>query len=254
MPIDQADGLRRLFARRAVRFVPLLANPHIAFGGVMIERLVTALGLLGRHTLVVDASERSAPASDLAPVDLAACVERFGDDLSYLAARGLPLRHVDARGSTHAFLQAAADAAPHADVVLVHAPATDLARMFARHPDLEHVRPLLLADDRPSSVTHAYAGMKLLAQRAALLVFDLLLGAAPSSPRAGRIATQLASVADQFTGAVLRSAVQIDPASDALEPPAPEVLQLVRDWLAAGEPALAPLPADRRAAPAAAYS
>jgi hypothetical protein len=252
MLLDQADGLRRLFAHAAVRFVPLLSNPHVAFGGVMLERLVTAFAAFGRHTLVVDASESGAAPSDLAWIDLSACVECLGDGLSYLAARGLPLRHVDARGSTSAFLQAAADAAPEADVVLVHAPATDLARMFARHPGAENMRPLLLADDRPASVTHAYAGMKLLAQRAGLCVFDLLLGAAPQSPRAERIAMQLAAVADQFTGAVLRDWVRVDPASDALDAPPPALLRLVRDRL--HDAADAVIPAGRGLAPAVAHS
>jgi flagellar biosynthesis protein FlhG len=252
MPLDQADGLRRLFAHAAVRFVPLLSNPHVAFGGVMIERLATAFAAFRRHTLVVDASERGTEPSDLAWIDLSACVERLGVNLSYLAARGLPMRHVDARGSTSAFLQAAADAAPEADVVLVHAPAPDLARLFARHPDVANTRPLLLADDRPASVTHAYAGMKLLAQRAGLQVFDLLLGAAPQSPRAERIAMQLGAVADQFTGAVLRDWVQVDPASDALDAPTPALLRLVRDRL--HDAAEAVIPVDRGLAPAAAHS
>lgn len=253
-PLDQADGLRRLFARRALRFVPLLSNPHVAFGGVLIERLATALAAFERHTLVIDASERSAPPSDLAAIDLAACVEKLSPTLSYLAAAGLPLRHVDARGSTHAFLQAAADAAPGCDVVIVHAPATDLARLFARHPD--GCVPLLLADDRPSSVTHAYAGMKLLQQRAGAAVFDLLLGAAPNSPRAPRIAAQLASVADQYTGAVLRTSVQVDPASDALDLPTAELLHLVRGWLQnadAARGAWLPQTNDRRATGPAAH-
>jgi hypothetical protein len=254
-PLDQADGLRRLFVKNAVRFVPLVSNPHVAFGGVMIERLATALAAFDRHTLVVDASENSVPASDLAAIDLAACVERLAPKLSYLAGRGLPLRHVDARGSTHAFLQAAADAAPGCDVVLVHAPATDLARLFARHPD--GCVPLLLADDRPASVTHAYAGMKVLHQRAGAAVFDLLLGAAPNSPRAPRIAAQLASVADQFTGAVLRTSVQVDPASDALDVPTAALLHLVRGWLqpAADAPgAWLPPTTDRRAPGASAHN
>ena len=123
-------------------------------------------------------------------------------------------------GSTAPFLQALADAAPHADVVLVHAPATELCRLFARSAELAAqrrrqrlVRPLLLADDRPASVTHAYAAMKLLTQRAGLVVHDLLLGAAPNSPRAERIAMQLATCADDFLGAVLRDWVRLDPAS-----------------------------------------
>ena len=96
---------------------------------------------------------------------------------------------------------------------------------------------MLLADDRPASVTHAYAAMKLLTQRAGLVVHDLLLGAAPQSPRSERIAMQIATCADDFLGAVLRDWVRIDPACDATEAPTPELRRLVREQLrsAAGE-------------------
>jgi len=52
-------------------------------------------------------------------------------------------------------------------------------------------------------VTHAYGSLKLLTQRAGLVVHNLLLAAAPNSPRAERIAMQLATCADDFLGAVL---------------------------------------------------
>jgi flagellar biosynthesis protein FlhG len=92
-------------------------------------------------------------------------------------------------------------------------------------------RPLLMADDHPASVTHAYAAMKLLTQRAGLVVHDLLLGAAPTSPRAERIAMQLATCADDFLGAVLRDWVQIDPASDAREAPNAALRRWTRETL-----------------------
>ena len=230
-PLDQADGLRRLFAHARVRFLPVVSNPHMAFGGVMLERVCTAFAEHGRHTLVVDASERAPAYSEMAVMEMSECVETLSAHVSYLSARGLPLRFVDTHGSTAGFLQAASDAAPHADVVLVHAPASDLCRMFAR----SDARPVLLADDRPASVTHAYAALKLLTQRAGLVVHELLLGAAPTSPRAERIAMQLATCADDFLGAVLRDWVQIDPASDAREQPGAALRRWARETL---EPAL----------------
>ncbi len=220
MPLDQADGLRRLFARHRVKFIPVVSNPHVAFGGMMLERLCAGFAEHGLHVLVADASERASAASELAMMDLADAIEPLSAQVSYLAARGLPIRHVDASGSTAPFLQALADAAPQADVVLVHAGAptwracsraAELARRSG--DDSALVRPLLLADDRPASVTHAYAAIKLLTQRAGLVVHDLLLGAAPHSPRAERIAMQLATCADDFLGAVLRDWVRLDPAS-----------------------------------------
>lgn len=236
MPLDQADGLRRLFAHARVCVLPVVSNPNVAFGGVMLERLCTAFAEHGRHTLVIDAAERAPAHHEMALLDLAECVEPLSARVSYLAARGLPLRFVDATGSTGAFLQAVIEAAPHCDVLLVHASASDLCRLFSRSARTDRegfgaYRPLLLADDRPASVTHAYAAMKLLTQRAGLVVHDLLLGAAKHSPRTERIALQIATCADDFLGAVLRDWVQIDPACDATEAPTPELRRLVREQL-----------------------
>jgi len=239
LPLDQADGLRRLFARNRVKMVPVVSNPHVAFGGVMLERLCAGFTELGLNVLVVDASERASAPSELAVMDLADAIEPLAPGVSYLAARGLPIRHVDATGSTAPFLTALTDAAPRAEVILVHAPANELCRLFARSAELARrsgdesalVRPLLLADDRPASVTHAYAALKLLTQRAGLVVHDLLLGAAPSSPRAERIAIQLATCADDFLGAVLRDWVRLDPATDASEPPSEGLRRWVRETL-----------------------
>jgi len=241
MPLDQADGLRRLFASARVCFVPVVSNPNVAFGGVMLERLCTAFAEHGKHTLVIDAGERANEASEMALLDLAECIEPLSGQVSYLAARGLPLRFVDAAGSTASLLRAVTDATPHCDVVLVHASASELCRLFARGAGLStdghadgraNCRPLLMADDRPASVTHAYAAMKLLTQRAGLVVHDLLLGCAPQSPRAERIAMQIATCADDFLGAVLRDWVRIDPACDATEAPTIELRRLVREQLA----------------------
>ena len=236
MPLDQADGLRRLFAHSRVCFVPVVSNPNVAFGGVMLERLCTAFAEHGKHTLVIDAAERASAHSEMALLHLADCIERLSPQVSYLAARGLPLRFVDAAGSSASFLQAVTEAAPHCDVVLVHASASELCRLFARSAEASRdggpsCRPLLMADDRPASVTHAYAAMKLLTQRAGLVVHDLLLGAAKQSPRSERIAMQIATCADDFLGAVLRDWVRIDPACDASEAPTPELRRMVREQL-----------------------
>jgi hypothetical protein len=245
-PLDQADGLRRLFAHSRVCLVPVVSNPNVAFGGVILERLCTAFAEHGKHTLVIDAAERASEPSEMALLDLAECIERLSPQVSYLAARGLPVRFVDSSGSTASFLQAVSQAAPHCDVLLVHASASDLCRLFARTAHVERVRPMLLADDRPASVTHAYAAMKVLTQRAGLVVHDLLLGAAKHSPRSERIAMQIATCADDFLGAVLRDWVQIDPACNAHEPPSTELRRVVREqlrsWL--GDVAAAPVGVD----------
>lgn len=226
---DQADGLRRLFSASRVRFVPVVSNPHVVFGGVLLEHLSAAFAELGLHTLVVDAGENSPAPDELAAVDLGACVEQLSGKVSYLAARGLPMRFINAHGSATELLNAVTTAAPHADVVLLHASAAELCRVVARR----EVRPVLLADDRPQSVTHAYAGMKLLVQRTGLMVHSLLLGADANSPRVERIAQQMIGCADNFLGAVLRDWASIDPLASTVEPPSAELRHLVRELLMA---------------------
>jgi flagellar biosynthesis protein FlhG len=231
---DQAAGLRRMFAGACARFVPVVSNPHVACGGVLLERLSTAFAERGARVLVVDAGERAGSAGEMAMIDLGQCVERLTPQVDYLAARGLAIRFVDAAGSTRAFLERAAEAAPGSDVVIVHAPASDLCRMFARGrhgdagvPGADVPCPIVIAEDRPPSVTHAYAAMKLLSQRAGLVVSELLLGAAPQSPRAERIAAKLAACADNFFAGVLRDWARVDPAGDPCQPPGEDLRRLV---------------------------
>ena len=116
--------------------------------------------------------------------------------------------------------------------------------MFMNNDLLSRPRPLLLAEDHPISVKHAYSSLKLLTQRAGLMVHDLMLVAAPQSPRAERIAIQIATCADDFLGAVLRDWIQVDPASDARSASTPDLRRWVRETLqpaaglaACGQPA-----------------
>ncbi|MBX3633872.1 MAG: flagellar biosynthesis protein [Rubrivivax sp.] len=228
MPLDQADGLRRLFAGRRSVLLPLAANPHVAFSGSVLDRLAATLAAHGRRVLVVDAGAGAPLPPELARVDLAACIETVAPRVSYLPARGLPLAHVDTRGSAAGFIDALQYAAPEADVLLLHADGADLARLLKRRA----ARPVLLAADHPESVKHAYANAKLLAGRCALMTFDLLLAAAPSSPRLPAIVDSLAGCTDRFLGAVLRGHAVIDPAGDPAEPADAELSALLAGQLA----------------------
>jgi flagellar biosynthesis protein FlhG len=245
MPLDQADGLRRMFAGgQRMRFIALAANPHVAFSSVLLERVAAACAARGHRVLVVDAADTAPAAHELAQVDLAACIEPLTERVCYLAARGLPLRHVDSRGSMAGLLQALTDAAPDCDVVLVHANAADLGRLFAQRA----LRPLLLAADHPTSVTHAFAAMKLLVMRNGLMTFDLLLAAPPHSPRRERIAAQLATCADSFLAAVLHDWAAVDPACDPAEPLEPALERIVHAQLEREEEAALPARAWRAGA------
>lgn len=207
---DQADGLRRMFAGSGMRFVPIVANPHVPASGLAVEQLAAAMLQLGRSALVVDAADCAPGAAEASALGLACCIERLTPQLSYLAARGLPRRFVDTRGSAGRLLDELAASQTGCDVALLHAEVTDLARMFKGRA----ARPVLLAADQPDSVKHAYAAWKLLAQRCDWLSADLVLLAAGSSPRTAHIVASLAQCADSFMGAVLANWVDIDPMGD----------------------------------------
>jgi hypothetical protein len=220
-PLDQADGLRRLFASRSSPVLALAANPHVPFAGLALDHLVSALTAQGRHVMVVDAASTSPQPQELAQVDLAACIEKIAPAAFYLPARGLPLTYVDTRGSASAFItaaqQAALQVAPKTDLLLLHADAPELSRLLKTHSawtQPTQLRPLLLGADHSESIKHAYASAKLLAQRCELLDFDLLLVGAPHASRLRSIANSLGDCLEKFLGAQLRHTALIDPAAD----------------------------------------
>ncbi len=244
-PLDQADGLRRMFAGRRRVVLPLVANPYVAFSGVVLDRLAALLSAQGRQVLVVDASSASPPAHEMAALDLAACIETVSSRVAYLPARGLATAYVDTRGCAGGFIDALQRAAPQAEVLLLHADAQDLARVFKRRG----ARPVLIGADHPDSIKHAYAGAKLLANRCSLMTFDLLLAAPPQSPRVTAIAQSLAGCAETFLGAVLLHTALVDPAGDPGAAPDAALACLLAAQLALDDTLLdtgpAPLPAAR---------
>lgn len=207
LPLDQADGLRRLFGGAARRLIPLVANPHLPAGAPVLDRLAAVLAGLGRTVLVVDAAAASPRAPELARLDLAAGIEVLAPGVSYLPARGLPMEYVDTRGSAARFIEALAVAAPRADVVLLHGEPVELARLLQRRA----ARPLVLGSDHPESIKHAYAATKLLLTRTGLATFDLLLVAHSGSPRLAGIVHSLAGCAENFLGALLQHWALIEP-------------------------------------------
>lgn len=225
---DQAAGLRRLFGSTRQRFVALAHNEQVPQASLVIDRLCSAAGALGLHTLVVDAAEAAPAPHEMALIDLPSCVEPLSDEVSYLAARGLPIRHVDTQGHCSGFLDALVRAAPQADLVLVHAGTADLARLFAGR----RMRPLLVGADTPRAMTEAYASLKRLAQRPGWLAHDVLIVADRNGPRTERLGESLAECAERFLGAAIHDCVVIDPGADALAVPDPRLINLLRAQLA----------------------
>lgn len=247
VPLDQADGLRRLFAGRRRAVLPLVSNPHVAFGGIVLDRVAAALAAQGRQVLVIDAATNSPPPAELAAVDLALCVETLSPQVSYLAAGGLATAYVDTRGCADGLIDAAQRACPAADVIVVHADAMDLARIFKRRA----ARPMLLGADHPESIKHAYAGAKLLATRCEMLTFDLLLAVPARSPRAAAIVQSLGGCAETFLGALLVQHALIDPASVPDAPVADDLARLLAAQLSLDDSGFVPLAATATAHPVA---
>lgn len=225
-PGDQADGLRRLFSARTVRFIPVVANPFVAHEDALVLQLSVALEQLGLYTLVVDVGDPGRagherfpqfPSSEHGTAALADRITVLTDRTAHLRARGLSARWLDGRGSTQAFLQAVIEAAPLSQAVLVHGSASELARMFGRHDaQLSQPRPIVLCDERPESMTHAYAALKVLSQRSDWLTHDLLVSAAAGSSSARRVQDRLAQCAALFFGGVRHEAFEIDPSTVSL--------------------------------------
>ena len=96
-----APPVRRHAPRASCRWWPTRTWPSAAWCWSGCAR---ALGAQGLHTLVVDAADSAPAPHELAALDLR-CLHRGAvAAVSYLAARGLPLRYVDTRGSSARFL------------------------------------------------------------------------------------------------------------------------------------------------------
>ncbi len=229
---DQAEGLRRLFGARTgggrAVLVPVVAPAQLAAGDALLDQLVGAYLERGLKVLVVDASPRAQPAPELARVDLAACVQRLSSEVRWLEARGLVAHHLDARGQATALREHLADAAPDADVILLHAPVAELARVL---PGAPQCRPVLLADLEQTSITAAYAAMKWLHQRADQAVFNLVVAGHPKLALTQRVMRQLADTAERFLGVVLAESVAVDLRPGLRADVAPGLRRLARDSL-----------------------
>jgi hypothetical protein len=225
-PVDQAQGMRQMFASRILRFIPVVSNPSAGCGGLVLERLCAAYASFDLHTLVVDASDQARPPCELAEFDLAEGVEVLSDQVSYMPARGLPLRFADARGSCSSLLDALGDASPQSDVVLVHASASELVRMFAGRARGINLHPLLFTNDLAEGLKDAYASVKVISQRGGWMAYDLLVCATTRSMQAEPVAERLARCADDFLGVAQREWQLLDPREPAAADPNPKFMEL----------------------------
>ena len=206
--MDQAHGLRRLFAQQTLHFMPVVSNPYVKRSAVLLDKLCQGLTGQGMHVLVVDAT----PHPSLRGVNLLDVMRRdlnlgqwvdeldshvsvltVGSSFEDLASR------TDMRQRLFEFLR---ESAPTADLILFHADALATSRVFAE----QAVRPLVLSTDDPASITEVYASIKLLVQCGHLhkhsMVLDLL-GKIRGLPNC---AVRLGKCVQDFLGAQLHLA------------------------------------------------
>lgn len=206
-PEDQADGLRRLFSARTVRFIPVVANPGVAQEAALIRQICTALEQLGLYTLKVDVRDTAGVPGLPEPSGLADRVQVLSDRTARLTA---PARTALSGGRS--LLQAALDAAPRSQAVVVHGEAADLVHLFgAGPPPLSQPRPIVLCDEQSAAVTQAYAALKCLSLQARWMAYDLLFSTASGSPHAQRVQDRLAQAASTFLGCVRHDVIHLDP-------------------------------------------
>jgi hypothetical protein len=232
-PTDQADGLRRMFAATRAVIVPVVANPHVRHHGAVLARLASVFAEQGLNTLVVDAADTAPEPGELAFIDLGACVEPLSPQLAYLAARGLPMQHVDTHGSCASFIPRMMNVVYDVDVVVMHAEARVLARMLGD----QSLRPVLLASGASESLTHAYAALKMLVQRLGLMSFDLVMPTVRGrGPTSAQIAGRVAECADRFLGAAMHDSATIDPDMAFGEGSRPDLMRLAAAQLRVSDP------------------
>ena len=217
---DQAQGLRSLFASRQALWMPVVSNPFVKGSGAVMEHVVAACENLGVRVLVVDAAEDSPPASPLTALDLHEGMDLLSERIAYLPARGLIRRHVGEDGTAQGLLDALRQAAPGAEVTLLHAPASELARLCVGHL----LRPVILTSDDVEAIKHAYASAKYLQQRLHWSTFDLGVVSQAAPSRLASLVDHFSACADRFFDAVLSHWFVVNPAAPS-ETPVDERLQ-----------------------------
>lgn len=239
---DQAQGLRRRFQRPQLQMLPLVANPHVAGTHRLLDALCRALGRHGLRCLVVDAvpgaggQDRALAQALARGAGLERWIEHVETHVAVLAADPAAWCAGADRALLARWSRALQQAAPDTDVVVFHAQAELLSRLFARH----EVCPLVLCGDTPDSLTHAYAGIKTLSLQAGLRRQAVLLDLPRHEAQLPAAAVRLARCARDFLGAELHplawthamgaseqalahqlSGLSIGLLREALEPPPP---------------------------------
>jgi MinD-like ATPase involved in chromosome partitioning or flagellar assembly len=223
-PGDQAAGLRSLFARRALRILPVLPAGDPAGQGCCAALLAREIAATGRQVILLDETGACArPLGVKARHDLLTLIEgeqefegvavRAAPNLRYVAAgEGLPvLINADAAGEQffHGFL----NLNEPADTLVLNLAGTPSPQGAMWLPGLAASAPhLLVAGIADADLTGAYAAIKQAYSGARVPpAFRLLVSGAASERAARQVAAKIAEAARRFLNAQVEYAGFVPP-------------------------------------------
>lgn len=218
---DQADGLRRMFSTDRPRLIEIVAGRAGVGRTLVAVNLGIALARSGRHTLLVDCTDRAGESRALRYLSLRGSATGAAGAHDPIALPGwngfavLPLRLSDSERVNGAARAAATNILAQAsglDCVLVSSAVADSLLL----PTEQRRDVLVVLSRAASSITDAYALIKRMSLHGAHCRFQVVVNRASSDSEAHRIFQNMARVAQGYLDVQLELLGFI-PADPALE-------------------------------------
>lgn len=208
---DQAEGLRRLLARDSVRVVTLTSGRTGVGKTNIVINLALALAKRGRHVLVLDEQQGEGGTESLlglsARYDLMHVIRReksleevmlHGPEGVSIVSAGKGLRALAGLGQEDQdwLIQSFRQVSKSVDVVLVDAVAGIASNVLPLPLASQEI--VIVVSQHPSSITDAYALIKVLNQNFAIRRFHILASKVHSAAEAQGLFRNMADVAGRF--------------------------------------------------------
>ena len=208
---DQAEGLRRLLARDSVRVVTLTSGRTGVGKTNIVTNLAAALAKRGRHVLVLDEQQGKGGIETLLGLsmhyDLMHVIRRektleevmlHGPEGVDIVAAGDGLRVLGELGQEDQdwLVQSFRQVSKSVDVVLVDAVAGIASNVLPLSLASQEI--VIVVTQHPSSITDAYALIKVLNQRFAIRRFHILASKVQNEAEAQVLFKNMAEVAERF--------------------------------------------------------
>lgn len=208
---DQAEGLRRLLERDSVRVVTLTSGRTGVGKTNIVVNLAAALAKRGRHVLVLDEQQGKGGMETLlglsARYDLMHVIRRektlsevmlHGPEGVDIVSAGAGLRMLGELGQEDQdwLVQSFRQLSKSVDVVLVDAVAGVASNVLPLSLASQEI--VIVVSQHSSSITDAYALIKVLNQRFAIRRFHILASKVQSEEEAQALYNNMAEVAERF--------------------------------------------------------